>query len=389
MDKNIYELLNEVKVDFTEYENLNLSMTEKEAAKRRIIREVNGMKQNKRTAKKAVKWKMAAGIAAACALALTGIGAANPALAGNMFSSTFGRLIENAKGEKYEEEEIERYTKIGEKSVDVKEEVGKQQDALAYTTTANSSGVTISVSDVYCDGYMLYYTASLKTDHEGVKQADGIVAQFKDGETEKLEIEGMETTGFFSSPFEKAEDGTFVSADSINLMSDFTGGSFVPGEENTIVVNWTMKRLKGSLWDSWDEQGEYTETGDVRGEWHLRFPVTVDTSNNETVAVNKEENGITVIDAVRTKAGLVVHAKLPDFRKEPYNDPYNDPDIAIKDARGNCLQWTGTQSWDEHDDGTTDCYIMVLYDGEKDLTFEVTTKDEDAALIACIPFQAP
>ncbi len=80
---------------------------------------------------------------------------------------------------------------------------------------------------------------------------------------------------------------------------------------------------------------------------------------------------------------------MPDFRKEPYNDPYNDPDIAIKDARGNCLQWTGTQSWDEHDDGTTDCYIMVLYDGEKDLTFEVTTKDEDAALIACIPFQAP
>ena len=384
MKKNVYGLLNEMEMDFSEYEDLELSQAEKEAHKRRILREVNRMSAAKRTG----KWKIAAGMAAACAVTVTAIGAANTTFAENMFSSVFGNLIGNAKGEKYEEEDIERFTKIGEKSVDVQKEVEKQQDAEAYATEAECNGVTISVSDIYCDGYVLYYTASLKTENEGLEQADGILTQFKDGGSEELKIEGMDTTGYFSRPFEKSEDGTFVSANDIDLMTDFEAEDFAPGVEKTIIVDWTVSRLEGNLWNSWDAQGEYAVTGEVEGEWHLRFPVTVDDSGNETFAVNREENGIEVVDAVRTKAGLVVHVKLPDFRKDPYNDPYNDPDMAIKDAQGNCLQWM-SQKWDEHDDGTTDCWIMVLYDGEPELSFEVSAKDEALTRIADIPFQIP
>ena len=384
MKKNVYGLLNEIEMDFNEYEDLELSPKEKEAYKRRILQEVNRMSAGKKNR----KWKMAAGMAAACAVTIGAIGAANPILAENMFGSVFGKLISNAKGEKYEEEDIERFTKIGEKSVDVQAEVSKQQDAEEYKTSAESNGVTISVSDIYCDGYVLYYTASLKTDHEGLGQADGILTQFKEGGSEELKIEGLDTSGYFSRPFEKAEDGTFVSANDIDLMGDFGSETSAQGEEKTIIVDWTMYKLQGNLWDNWDESGEYAITEEVEGEWHLRFPVTIDDSGNETYAIDREENGITVEDAVRTKAGLVVHVNLPDFRKEPYNDPYNDPDIAIKDAQGNCLQWM-SQKWDEHDDGTTECWIMVLYDGESDLSFEVNAKDENRTLIADIPFQIP
>ena len=115
MKKNVYGLLNEMEMDFNEYEGLELSPEEKEAYKRRILQEVNRMSAGKKNR----KWKMAAGMAAACAVTIGAIGAANPILAENMFGSVFGKLISNAKGEKYEEEDIERFTKIGEKSVDV------------------------------------------------------------------------------------------------------------------------------------------------------------------------------------------------------------------------------------------------------------------------------
>ena len=52
MKKNMYQLLNEVKIDFGEYEDLELSAVEKQVHKRRILREVrrrygNGNRRNK------------------------------------------------------------------------------------------------------------------------------------------------------------------------------------------------------------------------------------------------------------------------------------------------------------------------------------------------------
>ena len=44
MKKNMYQLLNEVKIDFGEYEDLKLSAVEKQAHQRRILREVRNMK---------------------------------------------------------------------------------------------------------------------------------------------------------------------------------------------------------------------------------------------------------------------------------------------------------------------------------------------------------
>ena len=120
----------------------------------------------------------------------------------------------------------------------------------------------------------------------------------------------------------------------------------------------------------------------------MRFPVTIDRSGNESFDINKEENGILVKSAVRTKAGLVVEVELPDFTKAPYNDPYNDPYMGIKDSEGNWLQWMNQQT-DMHEDGTSTIQIMVLYDGEKDLTFDVTSKDEEPVNFASIGFQIP
>lgn len=380
MAKNIYELLNEVETDFTEYEAVVLSEEEKSRHKQDILQEVKHMRnKNNQTRKHINAGKKAAGAAAACALVITAAGAANPALAKGLFSDVFGQLIENAQGGKYEQEDTERYTEIGRHAVDIQEEVTKQETDDGYTTTAENNGVTVSISDVYCDGYMLYYTATLQTDNKALLQADGILSSRDTQNGEDVQIKGMDMSGYASTAFNKSKDGTFVSANEVSLLS---GGYVGSDSADTIILDWSLQDLSGYLYDQWDDQGEYAKTGTVDGEWHLRFPVTIDTSKNQSYKLGKEENGIQVKRATKTKAGLVVEIIFPG------QEILDNTDMGIQDAQGNWLQWLGQKSADL-EDGSVACQIMVLYDGQKDLTFKLNRKDADGTVLADIPFQIP
>lgn len=388
MKKTIYQLLNDVETDFSKYEQDELSVLEKDRHKQTVLREVKRMKNKKMKA-----WKIAAGAAAACAVTVGTVSLANPVFANEIFSSVFGSLVENARGSKYEKEDTDLYTKIGKNAEAVQEKTGKDEGDN-YVTTMENNGVTISVSDVYCDGYVLYFTTTLKTEDEGLNKADGILARIMDdgnkGNGPAISIDGTQLAGYSERPFEKTKDGSFVAMNQIDLMSpaDSREKEIDLGldEKGTLVVNWDLSEFSGYLWDQWDDSGEYMKTGETKGQWNLRFPVTIDRSHNQTYAVNKEDNGVQVKNAVKTKAGLVLEVELPDFTKAPYNDPYNDPDLAVKDSSGKCLQWINQKTM-QHDDGTATMQIMVLYDGEKDLSFEVTTKDEDQIKLADISFQ--
>lgn len=390
MKKTIYQLLNDVETDFSKYEQDELSVLEKNRHKQTVLREVKRMKNKKMKA-----WKIAAGAAAACAVTIGTVSLANPVFANEIFSSVFGSLVENARGSKYEKEDTDLYTKIGKNAEAVQEKTGKDEGD-DYVTTMENNGVTISVSDVYCDGYVLYFTTTLKTEDEGLNKADGILARIMDdgnkGNGPAISIDGTQLAGYSERSFEKTKDGSFVAMNQIDLMSpaDSREKEIDLGldEKGTLVVNWDLSEFSGYLWDQWDDSGEYMKTGETKGQWNLRFPVTIDRSHNQTYAVNKEDNGVQVKNAVKTKAGLVLEVELPDFTKAPYNDPYNDPDLAVKDSSGKCLQWINQKTM-QHDDGTATMQIMVLYDGEKDLSFEVTTKDEDQIKLVDISFQIP
>ena len=347
-------------------------------------------RMEKRNYKTGKIWKVAAGTAAACVIGVGAFGLANPVQAQELFSSVFGKLIETSQGEKYEQEDTERYKTIGENAVAVQEEVDKRQEE-GYVLTTEQDSVTISVSDVYCDGYVLYYTTTLKTDREDLNSADGIVLEKKTGEPYDIKVNGEELSEVIR-PFEKSADGTFVAVQQIDLMSPYDSSEnpteLTQDENGTLVVDWTVRQLDGYLWDAWEDNGEYKSTGTAAGEWSLRFPVTVDTSQNEAFDINKEENGILVKRGVKTKAGLVLEVELPDFRQEPYNDKFNDPETGIRDSQGKYLQWL-SQKADLREDGTCTSQIMVLYNGQKDLSFNVTTRDKDQIQIADIEFQVP
>ena len=242
MKKNIYQLLNEVETDFREYEQTELSSREKDYHKQKVLMEVRRMGNKENKNKKGRVWKAAAGMAAACAVAV-----------GVIFSNVFGNLVENAQGEKYEKEDTEMYTKLGKSATAIQDEVSKQQEQGSYVTTMENNGVTVSVSDVYCDGYVLYYTASIKTDNEGLNKADGIIVETKEGQRNpSIFVDGAQLSGYSSKAFDKSKDGSFVTINQIDLINPTDAQEkaidLKVGEKDTLVVDWDVKQIVGYLW---------------------------------------------------------------------------------------------------------------------------------------------
>ena len=380
MEKNIYELLNDVVINEKEYEQTEFSDFDKARSKQRVLRKVRALEMKN---KKNSRGKAVAAAAAACAVVIGAVGFTNPALADVVYSNTIGRLIENKIGTK-DENEASLYKAVAENSLTAQEEVAKSQNADDYNTSAEAEGISVSISDIYCDGYVVYYTAVLQTDNEELKQADFITAE-KGGE--ELTVNGNQAGGVMMG-FEKASDGSYVKSGEIDLIGFGSDGDTEDySKTDSLEIKYVITNLAGYKDDEWDDNGEYVSTASVDGDWTLKFPVTVDRSENVTYDFNKEDNGLKLCNAVKTKAGLVLTIETPDFAQAPYNDPYNDPDMSVVDENGNALQWFTGGISQENEDGSAVYKIMVLYEGQTNLSLEVTSRDEEQREIASIPFE--
>lgn len=300
-----------------------------------------------------------------------------------VYSNTIGKLIENKIGTK-DENEADIYKTVAENSITAEEEVAKSQSADDYNTSAEAEGISVSISDIYCDGYVVYYTAVLQTDNEELKQADFITAE-KGGE--KLAVNGNQAGGVMMG-FEKASDGSYVKSGEIDLLGFGSDGDTEDySKADSLEIEYVITNLTGYKDDEWDDNGDYASTASVDGDWTLKFPVTVDRSANVTYDINKEDNGVKLCNVVKTKAGLVLTIETPDFTQAPYNDPYNDPDMSVVDENGNALQWFTGGISKENEDGSAVYKIMVLYENQTNLSLEVTSRDEEQREIASIPFE--
>ena len=380
MEKNIYELLNDVVINEKEYEQTEFSDFDKTRSKQRVLRKVRALEMKN---KKNSRGKAVAAAAVACAVVIGAVGFTNPALADVVYSNTIGKLIENKIGTK-DENEASLYKTVAENSLTAQEEVAKSQNADNYNTSAEAEGISVSISDIYCDGYVVYYTAVLQTDNEELKQADFITAE-KGGE--ELTVNGNQAGGVMMG-FEKASDGSYVKSGEIDLIGFGSDGDTEDySKADSLEIEYVITNLTGYKDDEWDDNGEYVSTASVDGDWTLKFPVTVDRSENVTYDLNKEDNGVKLCNAVKTKAGLVLTIETPDFTQAPYNDPYNDPDMSVVDENGNALQWFTGGISQENEDGSAVYKIMVLYEGQTNLSLEVTSRDEEQREIASIPFE--
>lgn len=325
-------------------------------------------------------WRAAGIAAAACmAVSIVAVGS-NPAAARQLFSSTFQKIISGTEGVKDGEELKEIYTKIGKESVEAK------ADSQGSVLEKKDGGVTMRVSDIYCDGYMMYYTLELKTDNPVLteKGIDGIFTSDGEDAVPSCSIKVDDEDESFPITFERQADGTYTSVQSCNFYG--TEGRRMHQDGDVIPVELAVSKMVGVDYDKHDKQGEYVHTKAVSGDWRLAFQAKVDTSKNVTRKIGKEKNGVELVKAVRTKAALNLEIALPDFSAEPFNDKYNDPDIAILDQNGNYMQWLGGYT-DAKEDGSSVLYLTLLDDDGENYQLEVTDKNGDGGTFAAIPFK--
>lgn len=385
MEEKIFELLNNAKINLDEYDAQELSPEEKKQIQERVLREVRIMRKNNYKNSMKKRWKVAGIAAAACvAVSVAAIGS-NPVAARALLSETFQKIISGVEGEKNGEELKQIYTKIGAESVPAEAEDDKN------ILEAESSGIKLQVSDLYCDGYMLYYTLALETDNKDLtkKAIDGISTFSYDDkkdapETPACRVVIGEDEDQFPLGFERQADGTFASVQNCCLYSAENPKEYKDGD--IIPVEIDINKFLGWDYDKHTKDGEYVQTEPVKGSWKLSFPVTVDTSANYTQKIGKEENGIKVLQATRTKATLNLVIEQPDYTKAPYNDKYNDPDIAIQGEDGRDWQWLGGYT-KQNKDGSSVLYVTLLDNGGEDFRLQVIDKNGDGGKFADIPFK--
>lgn len=374
MDKKIYDLLNNVEMDLSKYQKMDLSSDEKKQIKNKVLEEAKIMNQIKKD--KRIFTKKMAGLVAAAGLAIcvTAVGS-NVSAAKMLLSTTFQKIIFGSTSEKDGDESRQIYTKIGNESIPAVKETG---DILE----TKDSGVSLRVSDIYCDGYILYYTMELETNLSKLtaKEIDTIAS---DDTTQSLLVRvGGEENADYAS-FKRQADGTYTAVMKEILYATESPKNYQNGDK--IPVDISLNSIIGWDSDNHDKTGEYVHTEAVNGNWQLSFAATVDTSKNVTKKINKEDNGVKLLSATRTKGALHLVIQEPDYSAKPYNDKYNDPDRAVTDANGNHLQWIGNYV-DTQKDGSHITYITLLDDGGEDYCFEVTERNADSRQISKINF---
>lgn len=346
-------------------------------------------------------WKKAVGIAAACAVVVGAAGtAANPVLAKQIFSRVFGNLIDISEKEESWVGQNKVYTKIAENALPAQGETDKYQDSKDYVTTVEDNGVTVSVSDVYCDGYSLYYTLAMTTDNEDLNKADTILLYKQNGDFSLPKVESEDgkrlDTGCTWGSLKKSEDGSFVGM----LEISFSNDNFYAKEQQEklkseieqkgrLVVDCPVEVLTGVL-NQEAEDRCLVETACVEGKWNLKFPVTVDNADNQTFEINQEDNGILVESATKTKTGLILTIDYSTYAtRPPYDFESGDIWFTVKDTEGNNLE---NLDWDYNDLFTEN--FEVLYDGQKDIIVEAFTNTQENrgemnVKIAEIPIHLP
>ena len=382
MKKTVYQLLNEVETDFTEYEKVELSSEETDYYKQKILAEVKNMKRNNWNNKSNKrKWIKGAGIAAALAVAFGAAGiASNPVLAEQIFSDTFGKILGNGNESNWGIGGKELTTKVAGHTASIQEELEKRQDSGDFITTAEDNGVTLSVSDVYCDGYTLYYTLTLNTEREDLNQAEKIWLLTKDEYFGMAKIKGSDgediSTGGTCRALSKVEDGLFVAMEEIELhggVDDVENGQIKEelqkmNEAGGLIADSEVGILTGFLVGN---GGGEIEVASVTGNWNLKFPVTINFNDSEIIEVNQEKNGILLKNIVKTETSLLVNYALTMENAEDMITT-----VGVKDKEGNYLANLGGGGGSTTEGG----YGMsekILYDGQKDLVIEVVIPADD------------
>lgn len=270
-------------------------------------------KPDNRNQKRKKVWTAAAAAVAVIAISGTVL-YSNPVLAKNIpvIGDVFAKMQENRAKDPYAGKDKTAYEKIEDHSVNVQTPGSEAED----------NGVTVTVSDAYCDGYEMYFTMTATTDNEQINQKKYLLPD----KSQRVQVDGVECGAELC--LEKAEDGSFVGLGHIS--ADFLKKKEF-SDQSTVDIQFTQLYGKG---ENELSTTKYVEGENlISGEWNLKFTVNTDASNNQTYEVNTENNGFKVSKIVKVPASTYLYLEVPET--------YENVQMIITDADGNALEKFG------------------------------------------------
>ena len=258
--------------------------------------------------------KIGKGVAAAVAAAVIGIGGLgyfNPVLAAKI--PLIGRIFE-----KVEDNATYSGDYTDKKTVLTKEDSAGNLDMSDYTVS--DKGITLTVSEAYCDGYSIFLTVNIESEdadfthipehYTGINVADNQTAA-------GFYIDGTWSVGG-SSPewLENTFDGKVIDSHifagmlKINLEEKHTGS----GE-----LNLNISGL-GYDDDRMLDGEEISASHWTDGIWNIAIPFEVNATDVKTIEVDEKKGNITLEDVVVSPYQVIVHTATPGEQRELTDD---------------------------------------------------------------------
>lgn len=257
-------------------------------------------------------WMKYAATAAAVMIVGTGFCYANPALAAKIpfigkiftevqqmvtFSGTFDDKAEVLNTEGSSEAEIQNPMYIAE-----------------------SDGITITASEVYCDGLSIFLTAEVTMEQGGLDNIAGNLL-YLDGSWKLAGDEEEKRLVNNNLEGKVIDDQTFVGM----LKLDLDEANLQNG-----VCDLQLSMIGYDDLDELDAE-DISASHQYNAEWNLSVPFTVDTEAAKTIEINKESNGYCLRKVFVSPYQVITYTDVPYIEREITKEDYKE---AMKEKTG-------------------------------------------------------
>ena len=255
--------------------------------------------------------KGAAAAVAAVVIGVCGLGYFNPVLAAKI--PLVGKIFEKIEDDvTYSGDYTEKGTVL------TNEDHAGSLDTVDYTVS--DKGITLTASEVYCDGYSIFLTVNIESEdadfthipkhYTGMNVADDRTAAgfYIDG---TWSVDGS-SPEWLENRFEgeAVDSHTFAGMLKIDLAKEHTGS----GELNLNVSG------LGHDDDRMLDAEEITASHWTDGSWNIVVPFEVNGSDVRTIEVGEKKGNITLEDVVVSPYQVIVHTATPGEQRELTDD---------------------------------------------------------------------
>lgn len=261
--------------------------------------------------------RYAAAAAAAVITAGTALCCSNPALAARI--PFIGKIFEEV------EHEIPFSGDYSEKAGILAEVTGEDNagNPLADPGIVKSDGgITVTASEVYCDGLSVFLTAQVNVEQGGLTNlaehyinggGDTAAMMYLRGE---WNLAGSEPQSLSNDNLEGKviDDHTFVGMLKLNL------------EDYKALDGELSLRLSSIGWDDMTmlDAENISESHRIDGQWNFDIPFDTDTESAKEYAINKEGNGYTLEKVFVSPYQVVSYVDVPYIEREVTREEYEE-----------------------------------------------------------------